>query len=742
MSLSRRELVLSLGATAAGAMVLSFGLRTQAAAGGGAALGNYVTLAPDGAVTLLARNPDMGQGAKSLLPMLIAEELDVDWDRVRVEFAPADAKRFESQYAGGSLATPDNWEPMRRVGAAARAVLVAAAATRLKVDPAILTTAHGRVIHAASGRSLAYGDLAAEAARLPLPDPKTLKLKDPKDFTILGRSHIGVDTPAILAGEPIFGIDMVLPGMRHAVYVKSPVYGAKLVSADLAAARSMPGVEQVFAVEGIAPPAGAQIGLAPGIAPGIAIVARNWWQANAARKALNAVWDDGFGAAHDSEVYDRRAAELLKTPGEVQRAKGDVDAALTSAHRRLEAVYEAPFLAHLTLEPQNCTVSPTAAGLEIWAPTQFPNDGRDAVAKTLGLPLEAVTVHMRRCGGGFGRRIMNDFMVEAAVIAHRAKVPVKLLWTRTDDIGHDYYRPGTYQRLTAGLDAAGRVTAYDTHAVSFSRDGKLVDGGEIDLDAAPGHLAESSRLRRSLIPTIASTGWLRAPASNALSFIHESFWDELAHAAGQDPIAFRLAHLRARLGTPVAPPTEEGEPQYDVRRMIPVLELVRQRSGWGTAPLPAGVGLGVAAYFSHRGYFAEVAKVRVAPSGDWKVEKVWVVGDVGGIILNPTTAHAQVEGAVTDGIGHMLTAIRFEKGRAAQANLNDLTLMRMSAAPEVDVHFHLTDNPPTGLGEPALPPVIPAVANAVFAACGARVRTLPMTAERIQAARADGVKAA
>ena len=274
--------------------------------------------------------------------------------------------------------------------------------------------------------------------------------------------------------------------------------------------------------------------------------------------------------------------------------------------------------------------------MEIWAPTQFPNDGRETVAKTLGLPLDAITVHMRRCGGGFGRRIMNDFMVEAAVIAHRAGVPVKLLWTRTDDIGHDYYRPGTYQRLTAGLDSAGRVTAYEVHAVTFSRDGKVIDGGGVGLDAAPGHLADTSRLRRSLIPTIASTGWLRAPESNALSFIHEGFWDELAVAAGQDPIAFRLAHLRARMATPVAPTTEEGEPPFDIRRMIPVLELVRERSGWGTRKLPSGVGLGVGIYFSHRGYFAEVAQVRVTPSGDWKVEKVWVVGDIGSIILNPT----------------------------------------------------------------------------------------------------------
>ena len=410
-------------------------------------------------------------------------------------------------------------------------------------------------------------------------------------------------------------------------------------------------------------------------------------------------------------------------------------AAEAKAATRVEAVYETPWLPHLTLEPQNCTARPTAKGVEIWAPTQFPNDGRDIVAATLGIDVSEVTVHMRRCGGGFGRRIMNDFMVEAAVIATRAKAPIKLVWPREDDVAHDYYRPGNYHRLRAGLGAKGDVLAYYAHGVSFSRDGKLVDGGELDADAAPGLLAPNFRLEQSLIPTIIPTGWLRAPADNTLSFVHESFWDELAVAARRNPVQFRLDHMRASFAHPIAEPTEEGEPPYDVRRMAAVLELVAERFGWGRKPLPKGVGMGVATFFSHRGYVAEVAKVRVDAQGAWNVEKVWVVADVGPIILNPTTAHAQVQGAVIEGVGQLMGEIRFAKGRAAQANLTDFRLMRMPTAPEVDVHFHLTDNPPTGLGEPALPPVIPAVANAVFAACGARVRSL--TAEKIMAARTD-----
>jgi isoquinoline 1-oxidoreductase beta subunit len=744
---TRRDFFLTLGAGAAGALVVGygFGARGQGAVAKAVSqtLGDYITIGTDGAVTILARNPEMGQGTKTLLPMLIAEELDVDWARVRVEMAPADAKRFVSQYAGGSMATPDNWEPMRRVGAAARAMLVQAAAARLKVDQANLATANGEVIHHPSGRKLAYGELTVDASCLTPPDPKTLKLKDPKDYRIIGKSHLGVDTRAILDGEPLFGIDTTLPGMKYAVYVKSPVFGAKLKSADLAAAKAMPGVEQVFAIDGVPVEAGGQIGLNPGIAPGVAIVGRNWWLVNQARGALKAQWDEAFGAEHDSGVYEARAAAFLAGKGKVLSEKGDVDGALAMASKRVEASYQAPFLPHLTLEPQNCTAMPTASGgVEIWAPTQFPNDGRELVAKMLGLKTEDVAVHMRRCGGGFGRRIMNDYMAEAAMIAMRAKAPVKLLWPREDDVAHDYYRPANYHRLSAGLDQGGRVVAYHVRAVSFSRDGKLVDGGEIDMDTTPGLLSPNFRLEQSLIPTIIPTGWLRAPSSNALSFVHEGFWDELAAAAGKDPLQFRLEHLKAHLDHPTTPSTEDGEPAVDIRRMIPVLEKVAERSGWGKARLPPGVGMGVATYFSHRGYFAEVAKVKVDASGYWRVLKVWVVGDVGPIILNPTTAYTQAEGAVIDGVGQLMSEVRFAKGHAVPSNLSDFTLMRMPAAPQVDVFFHLTDNPPTGLGEPALPPVIPAVVNAVCAACGARIRSLPMTPDKIMAARTDDKKRA
>lgn len=740
---TRRQMLFTVGLSAAGALLVGCNLlkdetkpaarKRRSAPPPGTPVGDYVAIGPDGSVRIFAKNPEIGQGSKTLLPMLIAEELDVAWDSVFVDYAPVDAKRFGPQFAGGSMMTPMNWEPMRQVGAAARALLVSAAAARLKVEPATLTTEAGHVV-AAGGQKIPYGELVADAAKLPAPDPKSLTLKAKDSYRILGKPKAGVDTDAIVHGDPLFGIDTRLEGLRYAVYVKAPVYGAQLVSADLAAAKAMPGVEEVFALEGVAPPKGAQIGLAPGLAPGIAIVGRNWWQVNQARAALNATWDDGFGAKHDTAIYAATAAQMLKGRGKPHERIGDVDAALAKAARTVEAVYDAPFIPHLTLEPQNCTARPTADGLEIWAPTQFPQDGQAVVAQTLGLKPEQVTVHMRRCGGGFGRRIMNDYMVEAAAIAQRVKGPVKLLWSREDDVAFDYFRPGNTHRLRAGIDAAGKVVAYDVHGVSYARGGKLVDGGELFLNAQPPFLVPNYRLEQSLIETIVPTGWVRAPISNTLSFVHECFWDELAAAAGKDPLAFRLAHMKARFDNPVGKDNGEGAP-FDVRRMAAVLELVGQRSGWGTAKLPAGTGMGVATYFSHLGYFAEVAQVKVAADGAWKVEKVWVVGDCGSIILNPSGANAQVQGAVLDGISQLSQEIRFEKGRAVQTNFDTVPMLRQSAAPVVDVHFHLTDHPPTGLGEPALPPVIPAVVNAVYAATGVRVRTLPLTPERIQAAR-------
>lgn len=719
-----RRLFLLAGAAAGGGLMLGLS-SAAAAAGGGSGLGEYITIHPDNTVTILAKNPEIGQGIKTSLPMLIAEELDVDWAQVKVETAPSDEKRFGAQFAGGSMSTPMNWDGMRKAGAAGRSMLLAAAAAQLKVPVDSLSTAKGQVIHKASGKKLSYGALAGAAAKLPAPDLNTIKLKDPKTYTIVGKAKGGVDSARVLKGEPVFGIDKTLPGMKYAVYVKAPVYGARLKSADVAAVKAMPGVTDVLTFDGSDD--------FHGLRPGVAIVAKSWWYAKAAREALNPVWDDGHGAPHDSAAYAEKAKALLAGKGEVTKNTGDVDAAFAKAAKVVGAVYEVPFLPHAPMEPQNCTAQPTAdGGMEIWAPTQLPNAGKDLVGKTIGVAADKVIVHMLRCGGGFGRRLENDYMAEAAAVAQKLNGPVKLVWTREDDIAYDFYRPGSWHGLRAGIDASGSVTAYHTRGVTFSRDGKVAQGASIDGYAFQG-LAPNYRHEQSMIATIVPTGYLRAPTSNGMAFVHESFWDEISHAAGKDPVASRLEVLEAHLKDPK--PEGDARWTYNAARMKAVLQRVAERSGWGKTRLAKGTGMGIATYFCHLGYFAEVAKVRVADDGTWKVLKVWVVGDVGSTIINPSGARNQVEGSIIDGIGELSQAITFDKGRAREVNFDAVPMIRMSQAPQVDVHFLVSDHPPTGLGEPALPPVLPAVANAIFAACGARVRSLPLTPEKIQAAR-------
>ncbi|MDV6331615.1 xanthine dehydrogenase family protein molybdopterin-binding subunit [Asticcacaulis sp. 201] len=711
-----RRLFLQAGAAVGGGLMLGFGVRADAAATA-VTLTDYVIVAPDGVVTVMAKNPEIGQGAKTMLPMLIAEEMDLPWSSLRIETAASDPKRYGAQFAGGSMTTTMNWLPMRQVGAAARWMLIAAAAQKVGAPHDAFSTAEGQVIHTPSGKRFTYGALAADAAKINPPKLDDLPLKDPKAFKLIGQSKAGYDSPKIVRGEPIFGIDMTLPGMLYAVYVKSPVYGARLISCDLTAVKAAHGVKDAFILKGTD---------WHGLQDGIAIVANSWWYAQTARERLKPVWDEAAGAPHDSLIYLEQAKDLVKGPGEVKQSHGDADGALASAAKTISAFYEVPFLAHVPMEPQNCTARVTADGAEIWAPTQNPNSGGELVARTLGIGPEKVVVHMRRSGGGFGRRLENDYMAEAAAIAQKAGAPIKLVWSREDDIAYDYFRPGCYHQLRAGIDGDGRLSVYDCHSVTFARDGKVAQGASIEGNAFAPMVTPNFRLTQSLIPSTVPTGYLRAPTSNAIAFVHESFWDEIAHAAGQDPVAFRLAQLDAHAG---------DKADYNPGRMRRVLAAVAERAKWGQATLPKGEGMGVATYFSHRGYFAEVAHVRIADDGQWRVVKVWAVGDVGSHIINPTGAYNQVEGSIMDGIGSMEAGMTFEKGRAVQVNFQDIPMMRMPKAPLIDAHFLASDFPPTGLGEPALPPILPAVANAIFAATGIRIRKLPVLPEDIAAGR-------
>jgi isoquinoline 1-oxidoreductase beta subunit len=693
----------------------------------GSTLNAYIKVTADGIVTITAKNPEIGQGVKTMLPMLIAEEFDVDWKNVRIEQAIADGAKYAPQFAGGSTAAPLNWEPLRRVGAAARAMMLQAAAAKWSVPAGELKTAAGSVVHVPSGRKLGYGELAAAAAEIAPPDPAAVPLKDPKNFTIIGRSVPGVDSPLVVQGKPLFGIDVTVPGMKYAVYAKCPVFGGKVVRANVDALKSLPGVRDAFVLEGNASVAGST-GPLDRLADGVAIVADSWWLAEQARERLEVEWDEG-DAVRDSDA--RFAAEAARLSREAPAAyivkHGDVAGALASAARVLEADYHYPFLAHATLEPQNCTASFSGGKLEVWAPTQNPESNRTVIARTLGIAPQDITIHLTRCGGGFGRRGASDYAVEAAAIAKRAGVPVKLLWNRADDIHHDFYRPAGFHHFKAGLDSAGKLVAFRDHFVTPGSGDGAASSAYAGPDEFPSRFVEHMELAASFIPTGVPTGPLRAPESNGLAFAFQSFIDELAHAAGRDPLQFRLDLLGEPRILDSSDDRYGPQPDFDTGRMRGVLELVRDKSGWrDRSKLPTGTGMGTAFYYSHMGYFAEVVTATVAADGALKVDKVWVAADVGSQIINPTGAENQVQGAALDGIGQSLARINIENGRAVQSNFHDFPLLRINQAPPVEVHFRRTDNPPTGLGEPALPPVIPAVCNAIFAATGKRIRSLPV----------------
>jgi isoquinoline 1-oxidoreductase beta subunit len=692
----------------------------------GPVLSAFIRIHPDGTVTIASKNPEIGQGVKTMLPMLIADELDVEWKQVRVEQVGFDPKLYENQWAGGSQAVPNNWMPMRQVGAAGRAMLVAAAAKTWKVPESELSTSKGKVVHKKTGRSISYGQLAATAATVTPPDLATVKLKNPSEFTIIGVPTPGVDNRSIVTGKPLFGIDVTVPGMKYATFLKCPVYGGKVKSANVEQIRTMPGVLKAFVVEGSS--------TSNEFGAGVAIVADSFWHALTTRRSLQVTWDEGETAKQSTAAFDARAVALMKEPPHKSvRKDGDVKAALAKAAKVITAEYSYPFISHAQLEPQNCTAHFADGKLTVWAPTQTPEDGRELVAKVMSLKEDDITIHLTRSGGGFGRRLKNDYMAEAGWIAREAGVPVKLLWTREDDFAHDFYRPGGYHAFSAGLDASGKLTAFRDHFITFGTEKDFAPSAAMSDQEFPARFLPDLALDASVMPLGVPTGALRAPRSNALCFAFQSFLDEVAHAAGKDPLAFRKTLLSATPLPAPAPPASRrpgGPPPtpFDAQRMIGVLDLAAEKSGWGKQTLPRGTGMGVGFYFSHRGFFAEVAQVTVSKKGELKIDKVWVAGDIGGVIINPSNAENQAQGAVLDGISEALgQEITFEKGRAVQANFNAYPMLRINQSIPVEVHFRKTDNPPTGLGEPALPPVIPAVTNAIFAATGKRVRSLPLT---------------
>jgi isoquinoline 1-oxidoreductase beta subunit len=729
MDLNRRSF-LKVSALATGALTLRLYIpqaHAQAPAKQNLKPTAFIKIAPDGTVTIKARGPEMGQGIKTELPMLIAEELDVEWKNVRVEQADLDEATYGSQSAGGSMSTPKSWDPLRRVGAAGRQMLVAAAAITWSVPASECTTDAGCVLHKATGKQATYGELAAKAAALPCPVLDTVTLKDPKDYRIIGKSQTGVDTPHIITGKPLFGIDVSLPGMLYASIEKCPVFAGKVKTANLDEIKQMPGIRQVLVIDGTIKPA-AYTAPEPGMEPGIAIVADSWWHTQKARKALKVEWDLGPAQAQSSDNFQKQAEALLAAPPVTTlRTYGDIDAALKTSAKVVQATYTFPFLAHATLEPMNTTAQWTSGKLEMWVPSQNPGSGSALVAKSLGISEKDITVHLTRVGGGFGRRLMNDYMVEAAWLAQHVQAPVKLLWSREDDTTHDAYRAGGFVGLKAGLDEQGKLVAWRHHMVTYGDGGKLAPGANIGSDEFPSGLAPHYALYTSAIPLMLRTGYLRAPGNNAYAFVGQSFLDELAVAAGRDPLEFQLEILSNKM---VPVPGEENTPKgprdLNPQRLKAVLQLVAEKSNWANRKKEPGRGMGIAGYFCHLGYFAEVADVTVDKDNKVKVNHVWAAGDVGSEIINPRAAESMGFGGVIDGMSEMAQEITLAEGKVQQTNFHQHPLMRMKQVPPIEVFWIKTNFAPTGLGEPTLPPILPAVGNAVFAATGKRIRTLPL----------------
>jgi isoquinoline 1-oxidoreductase beta subunit len=696
---------------------------------------NYITINPDNTFTIVAQNPETGQGIKTALPQLIADELDVDWKQVTIKQADYDATKYISQTEGGSRAIPTHYTRMRQAGAGGRALMIAAAAQQWNVPASELTTGSGMVKHASSNRSATYASLAARAATLTPPAPADLKLKDPKDFKIIGKGLSGVENMAITTGKPIFSIDVALPGMLSAVFEKCPVFNGTAVSANLDEIKKLPGIRHAFIVPAPAP--GGRGGAPSGPASGVAIVADRWWQAQNARKSLKVVWDEGPVASQSSAGYAAQAQQLSAAKASQKPAGGpgqgadvgDVDAAFASAAKVVEASYTIPLLSHAPLEPQNSTAHFKDGKLEIWSPSQIPSPAQAGAAA--GVQAGDVLMHLVRAGGGFGRRLNSDYDIEVAKIARMVSdervaagmptVPVKLLWTREDDIHHDQYRPGGFHYFKAGIDGAGRMVAFRDYVASTA---SVIPANEFPRGFVPNFRVSSDAVTPFSVPT----GAMRAPSTNGVSFVMQSFIDEVAVAAGKDPLQYRLDLL----ANPVAGGPAGGGGGFNASRAAGVLAAVREMSNWDKrASLPKGTAQGCAFQFAHSGYVAYVAEVSIGADKKLKINKAWAAVDVGRQIVNPSSATNLVQGGFIEAMSHLMAwEITIEKGRVMQNNFGQYQPARMMQAPPlIEVKFLQTDYEPTGLGEPALPPALPAITNAVYAATGVRIRNLPLAKE-------------
>jgi len=665
----------------------------------------YLRIDPDGKVTIISKNPDAGQGVKTAFPMVVAECLEVDWKDVQVEQAAlAVDDRYGRQALGGSRGTPDGWDDLRIAGTGAKQLLLTAAATEWAVVVGECYAESGTVIHKPTGQSKPYAALLKTASTLPAPDVSTLKLKSrPEEFKLLGTFVRNVDNSKILTGQPLFGSDIRLDGMLYAMYQKSPVFGGRASSANLDHILGLPGVTHAFIVPGTDEYNGLQ--------PGVAVVGESFWEVNNARKQLQVDWDTTH--ADSTEDYTQQAEKLASEPGETLRHDGDVDTAFANAAKLVEASYYYPFVAHANMEPMNCTALMHESGkLELWAPTQNGKAGREMISANMGIAQDKIHVNQIRMGTAFGRRSRTDFMSEAAWIAREVRKPVQLVWSREEDMRHDFYRPAGWHHFKAGLDATGRMIAFDHHFITMGKNGETISGSKLSSRHYPKGLVPNFRFRQSIIECNVPTGPWRSPGHSAYCFAYQSFFDEVALAGGRDPLEFRLDLLSKAY----------GKPPIDLERSSNTLRLAAEKAGWGRDPGP-NRGLGIAFHHDHRGFVSHVAEVEADDSGI-RVVKVFSAIDVGPI-LNLSGARHQVEGSVVDALSTAQLEVTFEAGATRQSNFQNYRLLKFDQAPEVECHFIQSDNSPTGLGEPPFAPAGPAIANAIYAATGVRIRELP-----------------
>jgi isoquinoline 1-oxidoreductase beta subunit len=668
-------------------------------------LNAFIQVTPDDKVTILINKSEMGQGVETSLAMLAAEELECDWKRINTVFAPADKvyydPAFGMQGTGGSQSIHSAWEPMRKAGATARVMLVGAAAQKWGVEASECHAENGAVVHSATKRRATFGSLAEAAGQMP--QPNEVKLKDPSQFTIVGKSTKRVDTPKKVNGTAEFGIDVRLPGMLHASVEHCPVFGGKVASFDATKAKAIPGVKDVIQIP-----------------TGVAVVADNTWTAFQGRKALDIKWDEGPNAAVTSASIRKSFEEACQTPGVVSRKEGDAAAGLASAAQKIEAVYDAPYQAHCTMEPMNGTADVRADGVDLWVPTQFQTPSQGTAAGITGLKPDVVKVHTTYLGGGFGRRGWSDFVAESTIVSKAMGAPVQVTWSREDDMQHDYYRPASYIKMSAGLDANGKPTAFTARVacdsiMSWFFPGSIKNGldsssveGVSDIAYDIPNILVDYHLMAGPIPM----GFWRSVGASQNGFFSESFVDELAAAAKKDPYEFRRDLLSKK------------------SRHLGVLNLAAEKAGWGTT-LPKGRFRGIACLEAFSTYAAEVVEISLDKDGTVNVHRVVCAMDCGRVI-NPASAEAQVTGAVVYGITAALkTEITIDRGRVVQTNFGDNPMLRMNELPKIEVHFVPSEETPTGLGEPAVPPVAPAIANAIFSATGKRIRHMPIKPEDI-----------